>query len=201
MPYVTPTAQDLALRVDRRLDLPLGAQLASALRERIRTRRLSAGDRLPSVRDLATEAGVNVNTVRAVYGKLENEGLIRSEHGRGTFVAGADMVTAPRDEAATRRELRRQIAALEAELVRRVEPAELRRPARRANGGTLPTTEELTQIRDDLHDRLRELDTARAEVLRRLAELDRAEADFREPEAPPRSTLSLRGARVRWVGA
>jgi DNA-binding transcriptional regulator YhcF (GntR family) len=65
----------------------LGTQLAWALRTAIATGELAAGVKLPSVRELAQLAGVNVNTVRSVYARLEDEGLIGSEHGRGTFVA------------------------------------------------------------------------------------------------------------------
>ena len=42
---------------------------------------------MPSVRTMADWAGVNVNTVRAVYARLEDEGLIVTRHGRGSFVA------------------------------------------------------------------------------------------------------------------
>src|SRR4051812_35826437 len=48
---------------------------------------LGAGARLPSVREMAAASGVNANTVRAVYARLEAEGLVATEHGRGTFVA------------------------------------------------------------------------------------------------------------------
>jgi hypothetical protein len=41
------------------------------------------------VRELATAAGVNVNTARAVYARLAEQGVIVSEHGRGTFVSSA----------------------------------------------------------------------------------------------------------------
>jgi DNA-binding transcriptional regulator YhcF (GntR family) len=80
------------VEIDRDSDVPVGVQLAWQLRARIGA--LQAGDRLPGVRDLAAEIGVNVNTVRAVYARLEAEGLVSSEHGRGTFVsgnAGADL--------------------------------------------------------------------------------------------------------------
>jgi DNA-binding transcriptional regulator YhcF (GntR family) len=73
------------VELDRDSDIPLGVQLGWSLRARIGG--LDAGARLPGVRELAAEAGVNVNTVRAVYSRLEAEGLIRVEHGRGTFVA------------------------------------------------------------------------------------------------------------------
>jgi len=49
---------------------------------------LGPGARLPSVREMAAATGVNANTVRAVYARLEAEGLVATEHGRGTFVAG-----------------------------------------------------------------------------------------------------------------
>lgn len=68
-------------------ELPVGVQLAWRLRALISTGRLPAGERLPSFRRLAEWAGVNVNTVRAVYAGLEKEGLVVSRQGSGTFVA------------------------------------------------------------------------------------------------------------------
>ena len=75
------------LSVDRDDDLPLATQLAWKLKALIASGHLGPGARLPGVRDLAELAGVNTNTVRAVYARLDQQGLIRSEHGRGTFVA------------------------------------------------------------------------------------------------------------------
>jgi GntR family transcriptional regulator len=68
-------------------ELPLGLQLSWRLRALIRTGELRAGERLPSFRRLAEWAGVNVGTVRGVYEGLEEEGLVVSRHGQGTFVA------------------------------------------------------------------------------------------------------------------
>lgn len=75
-------------------ELPVGLQLSWRLRALIATGRLAAGERLPSFRRLAEWAGVNVNTVRAVYAGLEDEGLVVSRQGQGTFVAD-DVETAP----------------------------------------------------------------------------------------------------------
>lgn len=192
----------MTLRVDRDTGVPIGTQLAWALSERISGGTLKPGDKLPSVRDLAAEAGVNVNTARAVYARLEREGLIRSEQGRGTFVESREESDGASD-AAVRRDLRRRIAMLEAELVRRPQlPAEAAAEGRGGTGG-LPTTDELSQIHDDLLARLRRLDEDRAEIVRRLKEL-RAAASIEEPAAAPspkRSSASQKGARVRWVGA
>jgi len=68
-------------------ELPVGLQLTWRLRALIATGRLAAGERLPSFRRLSEWAGVNVNTVRAVYAGLEREGLVVSRQGQGTFVA------------------------------------------------------------------------------------------------------------------
>src|SRR5436309_10265255 len=78
---------DLAL--ERGSDVPLGTQLAWKLRAAVASGALGPGDRLPAVRELAAGAGVNVNTVRAVYARLASQGVVVSEHGRGTFVSGA----------------------------------------------------------------------------------------------------------------
>jgi GntR family transcriptional regulator len=75
------------LSVDRASEVPLGTQLAWKLRTAIATGLLQPGERLPGVRELAGAAGVNVNTVRSVYARLEEQGLVASEQGRGTFVS------------------------------------------------------------------------------------------------------------------
>ena len=68
-------------------ELPVGVQLAWRLRALIAAGRLAPGERLPSVRTLADWAGVNVNTVRGVYARLEDDGLVATRHGAGSFVA------------------------------------------------------------------------------------------------------------------
>jgi DNA-binding transcriptional regulator YhcF (GntR family) len=78
----------LDLGVNRDSELPVTAQLAWKLRAMIAGGGLRQGERLPSVRELATLAAVNVNTARAVYRRLESDGFIVSRHGLGTFVAG-----------------------------------------------------------------------------------------------------------------
>src|SRR3954465_12175449 len=75
------------LSVERGSDVPVGTQLAWKARAAIASGSLRPGDRLPGVRELADAAGVNVNTARAVYARLAEQGVIVSEHGRGTFVA------------------------------------------------------------------------------------------------------------------
>lgn len=73
--------------IDRHGEIPIGVQLAWALRARIGDGRLSPGERLPGLRELAEALGINANTARSVYQRLEQEGLIESRQGTGTFVA------------------------------------------------------------------------------------------------------------------
>jgi DNA-binding transcriptional regulator YhcF (GntR family) len=82
-------------------ELPVGLQLTWRLRALIATGRLASGERLPSFRRLASWAGVNVNTVRAVYAGLEQEGLVLSRQGQGTFVAEGIEAAAQLEEIAT----------------------------------------------------------------------------------------------------
>jgi DNA-binding transcriptional regulator YhcF (GntR family) len=77
------------IQLDRGSELPLGVQLAWHLRAAVAAGELKDGERLPSVREMAGASGVNANTVRAVYARLEAEGVVATEHGRGTFVTGA----------------------------------------------------------------------------------------------------------------
>jgi GntR family transcriptional regulator len=85
-PSVAAPANLDDVAIDRDAEVPIGVQLAWALRSRIDDGQLTAGQRLPGLRDLAEAIGVNVNTVRAVYQRLEQEGLITSLQGSGTFV-------------------------------------------------------------------------------------------------------------------
>jgi len=187
----------LDLAVDRRADVPLGAQLAARIRAALSDGTLGPSDRLPSVRALAEAAGVNVNTARAVYARLESEGIVRSEQGRGTFIIGSG-----RDEAATRRELREQIAQLEAALARLPLPPTLsdeRHAAAQRPAPTLLSTDSLEAVRDELLERLRDLEAERAAVLERLKRLGVENAAAQAPSR--RGTASRAGARIRWVGA
>ncbi len=65
---------------------PVYQQIADHLRGQIETGALSFGSRLPAIRSLASELGVNRDTVSLAYEALADEGLVESTVGRGTFV-------------------------------------------------------------------------------------------------------------------
>ena len=77
----------IALRIDPTRPEPLFQQLVDAVKDGVARGRLSAGDRLPSVRDLAKELVINPNTIAKAYRVLEAEGVTYSRRGAGTFIA------------------------------------------------------------------------------------------------------------------
>ncbi len=75
---------------------PIYAQIVEKLSVEIAAGRLTPGERMPSVRDLAAEAGVNPNTVQRALTELERNGLVISMRGgAGRFVSED---TAAKDE-------------------------------------------------------------------------------------------------------
>jgi GntR family transcriptional regulator len=72
--------------IDSRSPIPVYEQLKRQIRLHIASGRLRQGDRLPSIRELATFMRINPNTVAKVYGQLEYEGFVTSRAGSGVFV-------------------------------------------------------------------------------------------------------------------
>ena len=69
-----------------RSDQPIYSQLTQRLTEAIVSGIYAPGEKLPSVRDLALEAGVNPNTVQRALADLERDGLVYSQRTAGRFV-------------------------------------------------------------------------------------------------------------------
>lgn len=78
---------DPAVRVDTTSQVPPYEQIRAQLAALIRTGRLVAGERLPTVRQLATDLGLAPGTVARAYRALEAAELIRTRRGAGTRVA------------------------------------------------------------------------------------------------------------------
>ena len=78
---------DLAGSLDRALPVPLGTQLRGLIEFGIALGELPAGQRLPSVRELAERANIAPMTVSTVYRELRLSGLIETKPGAGTYVA------------------------------------------------------------------------------------------------------------------
>lgn len=74
------------IRVERGSSVPLSRQIDEQIRAQCLSGVLRGGDCLPSVRQLAKELAVNVNTVFRVYERLASEKFIEMRQGDGTYV-------------------------------------------------------------------------------------------------------------------
>ena len=78
---------------------PIYSQIADGIRDQILSGVLRAGDKLPSVRELATQLTINPNTIQRAYRELELQGWIATVLGKGCFVCGAPAQTQEEQQA------------------------------------------------------------------------------------------------------
>lgn len=78
---------------------PIYEQIKDGLKHLLLSGAIAAGEKLPSVRELASSLAINPNTIQRAYKELENEGYIYSVSGKGTFAAEKqDVVQIRKDE-------------------------------------------------------------------------------------------------------
>jgi len=77
--------------IDARSPVPLYEQIAARIRVAIASGVLSAGETLPSVRNLSRTLRVNPATVTQAYHDLAADGFVETRHGQGTFVREVDV--------------------------------------------------------------------------------------------------------------
>lgn len=92
---MTQVQQQVNFTVSRALGVPLVTQIRDQVVSAIAVGDLRAGQKLPSVRQLAEFLGINRNTVAQAYRLLENDGHVLTRAGGGTIVAGDPDAAAP----------------------------------------------------------------------------------------------------------
>lgn len=75
------------LLVNPRSKQPIYEQLVEQLRRQLCLGVVKAGQAMPSVRQLATELGINPNTIQKAYRRMEAEGMIVTVPGKGSFIS------------------------------------------------------------------------------------------------------------------
>lgn len=76
----------MLIRIKEDSDSPLYQQIIDQVKAQVAANALNKGDRLPSVRELAADLGINVNTVYKAYKELESQGIVRMRVGFGVTV-------------------------------------------------------------------------------------------------------------------
>jgi GntR family transcriptional regulator len=76
----------LTLAIDFRSGLPIYTQIVNQVQTQVVNGTLKPGDQLPTVRALAEELRVNFNTIARAYRLLDEERIISTQQGRGTYI-------------------------------------------------------------------------------------------------------------------
>ena len=100
------------VHLDYRDVRPIYTQICDGFREQIAAGIMEQGDKLPSVRELATQLTINPNTIQRAYRELELQGWIATVPGKGCFVCGV-----PLDAQLENQPLLQQFDALTAQLM------------------------------------------------------------------------------------
>lgn len=96
----------MLIRLSHHNPLPLYEQITAEIRRKIIAGELRGGDPLPSIRQLAADLTTSVITTKRAYQELEQEGLIYTRPGMGSFVAEG---VAGDQQSAIKQELRQQL--------------------------------------------------------------------------------------------
>jgi len=204
------SAPETPFRTDPSDELPVGVQLAWRLRALIAAGRIAPEERMPSVRELAEWAGVNVNTVRGVYARLEQEGIVATRHGRGTFVAAdaggsaeVERIAAEALEAADEAGVSPRDVAIVALVSSALpEALEIELPDRGGEPGDAELDLDSLAAELELSDTWLEGDErgARRELRRQVGRLEAELASYRRDLETPYATAPRRPAEPRVAG-
>lgn len=85
------------IRIEPSSSVPIYRQIMDQIKYQIAAGMLTAGDKIPSVRQLAGQLAVNQNTILKVYNELCREHILQVDRGNGTIVAQGN-TTAPMSE-------------------------------------------------------------------------------------------------------
>ena len=86
------------LNLNYRDGRPIYEQVKDGLRQMVISGAIRPGDKLPSVRAMASQLAINPNTIQKAYEALESEGYVYSIPGKGSFAADRSEVEGKRRE-------------------------------------------------------------------------------------------------------
>lgn len=98
------------LTLDSKDKRPIYQQIVDGIKLLIAQGELRDGMALPSIRQVASDLGVNLNTIAIAYRQLQEEGLVAVHHGRGATISSEKSRSVPREE--LRKPLRTALAQM-----------------------------------------------------------------------------------------
>ena len=81
----------IAFKLDPRSGVPYYRQIIDQIRYGIASGQLQVGEQLPTVRGLAVELSVNMNTISKAYRELEIQNILETQQGTGTFIGPVEV--------------------------------------------------------------------------------------------------------------
>jgi len=85
--YIFEGDVTIFVRIEPSSSVPIYRQIIEQIKYQVATGALKEGEKVPSVRDLASKLAVNQNTVLKVYNELCRENVLKIERGDGTYVS------------------------------------------------------------------------------------------------------------------
>lgn len=86
------------LQLNYRDAKPIYEQIKDGMRKLLLSKAIEPDEKLPSVRELASNLAINPNTISRAYRELESEGYIYSKQGKGTFASSAVLIKQTREQ-------------------------------------------------------------------------------------------------------
>ncbi len=74
------------IKINPKSETPLYQQIIQSIKHQVATGHLKAGEQIPTIRILAKQLKVHVNTVARAYTELDEKGVITVQQGRGTYI-------------------------------------------------------------------------------------------------------------------
>jgi GntR family transcriptional regulator len=85
-------------KLDPKAGIPFYRQIIDQIKFGIASGKLKTGEQLPTVRALAVELKVNLNTVAKAYKELEIQNVLETQQGTGTFISNAEIQISEREK-------------------------------------------------------------------------------------------------------
>ncbi|MBW8011674.1 MAG: GntR family transcriptional regulator [Chloroflexi bacterium] len=93
------------IEINFQTHVPIYIQIMDQIKHKIAANEIAPGDQLPTVRQMAADLRVNFNTIARAYRLMDEDGIISTQHGRGTFIL--DQPTGKEAEKLRRQDLER----------------------------------------------------------------------------------------------
>ena len=98
VPYVYDNSIMINFKLDSRAGSPFYRQIIDQIKFGIASGSLKIGEQLPTVRGLAVDLKVNLNTVAKAYKELEIQNILETQQGTGTFISGIEIKISDKDK-------------------------------------------------------------------------------------------------------